>query len=166
MERTKSNLENCLYPYNCTTRNSSILRFTGNIDYTNSNTAPTWTNKPNGLMPIESQQLQTNSSQQYINISDEFSPARVTYHPSTSAAGDTSTVEFPRFPAMNDVAPGLMGCIKREKSATFYVALINGFLKFILNIRAVSTARNTVCYRPGKGDIKGCSFQLRFFNAP
>ena len=63
------------------------LKVTGNIDYTNSNTAPTWTNKPNGLMPIESQQLQTNSSQQYINISDEFSPARVTYHPSTSAAG-------------------------------------------------------------------------------
>ena len=68
------------------------LKVTGNIDYTNSNTAPTWTNKPNGLMPIESQQLQTNSSQQYINITDEFSPARVTYHPSTSAAGDTSTV--------------------------------------------------------------------------
>jgi hypothetical protein len=43
-------------------------------------------------MPIESQQIQTNSSQQYINISDEFSPARLTYHPSTSAAGDTSTV--------------------------------------------------------------------------
>ena len=34
------------------------LKVTGNIDYTNSNTAPTWTNKPNGLMPIESQQLQ------------------------------------------------------------------------------------------------------------
>ena len=39
---------------------------------------------PSRLMPIE--------SQQYINISDEFSPARLTYHPSTSAAGDTSTV--------------------------------------------------------------------------
>jgi hypothetical protein len=43
-------------------------------------------------MPIESQQLQTNASQQYINIADEYSPARLTYHPSTSAAGDTSTV--------------------------------------------------------------------------
>ena len=68
------------------------LQIQGNIDYTNSQTAPTWTNTLMGLMPIESQQIQTNSSQQYINISDEITPARLTYHPTTSAAGDTSTV--------------------------------------------------------------------------
>ena len=68
------------------------LKLQGNVDYTNTQTAPSWTNHPGRLMPIESQQLQTNNSQQFINIADEFTPARLTYHPSTSAAGDTSTV--------------------------------------------------------------------------
>ena len=68
------------------------LKLVGNIDSTNSNTAPTWTNHPNALRPIESQQVQTNSATQFINVADEMSPARRTYNPSTSAAGDTEAI--------------------------------------------------------------------------
>jgi len=68
------------------------LKVVGNIDATNTNTAPTWTNHPNALKPVESQQLQTNSAVQFINVSDEITPARRTYNPSTSAAGDTSAI--------------------------------------------------------------------------
>jgi len=77
------------------------LKVVGNIDATNTNIAPTWTNKPGSgvgaagsspLRPIESQQLQTNASQQFINVSDEITPARRTYNPSSSAAGDTSAI--------------------------------------------------------------------------
>src|SRR3990172_2679931 len=84
------------------------LKLTGNIDYTNTQTAPSWTNHPGRLMPIESQQFQTNASQQYINIADEFSPARLTYHPSTSAAGDTSTVNAKgSYSVINGGAPAI-----------------------------------------------------------
>ncbi|MEP0813363.1 MAG: hypothetical protein HRF49_01685 [bacterium] len=68
------------------------LQLVGNIDATNSNTAPTWTNHPHALRPVESQQVQTNSATQFINVTDEISPSRRTYNPSTSAAGDTEAI--------------------------------------------------------------------------
>ncbi len=47
------------------------LKLVGNIDATSANTAPTWTNSPRGLRPVESQQIQTNSATQFINVADE-----------------------------------------------------------------------------------------------
>ena len=65
------------------------LQVVGNIDATNTNTAPTWTNSPRGLRPVESQQIQTNSATQYINVADEIDPARLTYRPSDSSGSVT-----------------------------------------------------------------------------
>ena len=77
------------------------LKLVGNIDATNTNTAPTWTNKPGALRPVESQQVVTNSATQYINVVDEISPARRTYNPSTSAAGDTEAIAAKGFLEMH-----------------------------------------------------------------
>ncbi|MEP0813771.1 MAG: hypothetical protein HRF49_03780 [bacterium] len=81
----------------------------GNIDATNSNTAPTWTNHPHALRPVESQQVQTNSATQFINVSDEISPSRRTYNPSTSAAGDTEAIAAKgRLVLVNGAVPTVM----------------------------------------------------------
>jgi len=86
------------------------LKVVGNIDATNTNTAPTWTNHPNALKPVESQQLQTNSAVQFINVSDEIAPARRTYNPSTSAAGDTSAIASKgRLVLVNGALPAVQG---------------------------------------------------------
>jgi len=86
------------------------LKVVGNIDATNTNIAPTWTNRPNALKPVESQQLQTNSAVQFINVSDEIAPARRTYNPSTSAAGDTSAIASKgRLVLVNGALPATQG---------------------------------------------------------
>jgi len=86
------------------------LKVVGNIDATNTNTAPTWTNHPNALKPVESQQVQTNSAVQFINVSDEIAPARRTYNPSSSAAGDTSAIASKgRLVLVNGALPATQG---------------------------------------------------------
>ncbi len=96
------------------------LKLVGNIDATNTNTAPTWTNKPGSLRPVESQQVVTNSSAQYINVPDEISPARRTYNPSTSAAGDTEAIAAKgRLVLINGAAPALMNSLAMNPSELF-----------------------------------------------
>ena len=91
-----------------------------NIDATNSNTAPTWTNHPNALRPIESQQVQTNNATQFINVSDEMSPARRTYNPSTSAAGDTEAIAAKgRLVLINGATPTLLTQVTAYPSELF-----------------------------------------------
>ncbi|MEP0814116.1 MAG: hypothetical protein HRF49_05565 [bacterium] len=73
------------------------------------NTAPTWTNHPHALRPVESQQIQTNSATQFINVSDEISPSRRTYNPGTSAAGDTEAIAAKgRLVLVNGAVPTVM----------------------------------------------------------
>ncbi|MEP0815472.1 MAG: hypothetical protein HRF49_12535 [bacterium] len=73
------------------------------------NTAPTWTNHPHALRPVESQQIQTNSATQFINVSDEISPSRRTYNPFTSAAGDTEAIAAKgRLVLVNGAVPTVM----------------------------------------------------------
>ncbi len=96
------------------------LKLVGNIDATNTNTAPTWTNKPGALRPVESQQVVTNSATQYINVPDEISPARRTYNPSTSAAGDTEAIAAKgRLVLVNGATPAVMSSLSMNPSELF-----------------------------------------------
>ena len=70
-------------------RCTDLKKLVGSIDATNTNSSPTWTNKPGALHPALSQQVVTNSATQYINVPDEISLARRTYNPPTSATGET-----------------------------------------------------------------------------
>ena len=96
------------------------LKLVGNIDSTKTNTAPTWTNHPNALRPIESQQVQTNSATQFINVADEISPSRRTYNPGTSVAGDTEAIAAKgRLVLVNGATPTLLTQVTAYPSELF-----------------------------------------------